>query len=338
MKDKLGGLGLVTAVSLVAWVLQLLELKLWGHAPLEGLVLAILLGMGLCSLRPLTPRETPGVKFAAKPLLEFAVVLLGASINAATLVASGPKLAGAVIGLVLAGIVIGRLAGQLLGLAPKLATLVACGNAICGNSAIAALAPVLEAEDEQVAASIAYTAILGIGLVLLLPPAVALLGLDARQGGILAGLTVYAVPQVLAAASAGGPVAIQIGTLVKLTRVLMLGPVVFFFALRHRRGASHTETGSGVGSAASWQQFVPPFILGFLLLAALRSCGLLDTNAAGLLREVAGWLTLAAMAGLGLQADLRTVRNAGRPVLLTALISLASLFLLALGLIRGLQL
>lgn len=334
VKDKLWGLGLVMAVSLVAWGLQSLELELWGHAPLEGLVLAILLGMILCSLRPLTPRETPGVKFAAKPLLELAVVLLGASINANTLIQSGPKLAGAVIALVLATILIGRLAGQLLGLPPKLATLVACGNAICGNSAIAALAPVIEAEDEQVAASIAYTAILGIGLVLLMQPAVALLGLDGRQGGILAGLTVYAVPQVLAAASAGGPVAIQIGTLVKLTRVLMLGPVVFFFALRHRRSNSHSE----VQSVATWQQFVPPFILGFLLLAALRSCGLIDTQAAGLLREIAGWLTLAAMAGLGLQADLRTVRNAGRPVLLTALISLASLFLLAVGLMRGLQL
>lgn len=329
LRSHLPGLGWVLAVSLAAWGLQTLQMRLWGHAPLEGLVLAILLGMLLCSWRPLPAAARPGVKFAAKPVLEGAVVLLGASINAATLIQSGPRLAVAVLTLVLTAIGIGRLAGRLLGLSPQLATLVACGNAICGNSAIAALAPVIDADEEQVAAAVAYSALLGIVVVLIMPLVVSWLDFDVRQGGLLAGMTVYAVPQVLAAASAGGQVAIQLGTLVKLTRVLMLGPVVFFFALRRHRH---------LPQSARWQQFVPPFILGFLLLALLRSAGAIGPHLAGQLREVAGWLTLAAMAALGLQADLRTVRNAGRPVLLTALISLLGIFGLAVGLIRLLEL
>jgi uncharacterized membrane protein YadS len=104
--------------------------------------------------------------------------------------------------------------------------LVACGNSICGNSAIAAVAPVIGADGEDVAASIAFTAVLGVVVVLLLPFLAPLLHLSGLQYGVLAGLTVYAVPQVLAATAPLGMVAVQMGTLVKLVRVLMLGPVV----------------------------------------------------------------------------------------------------------------
>src|SRR5690606_37559890 len=100
--------------------------------------------------------------------------------------------------------------------------LVACGNSICGNSAIAAVAPVIGATSRDVAASIAFTAVLGIGMVLSLPLLVPLLDLSETQFGVLAGLTVYAVPQVLAATTPVGALSVQLGTLVKLVRVLML--------------------------------------------------------------------------------------------------------------------
>src|SRR6185503_5950264 len=115
---------------------------------------------------------------------------------------------------------------RVLGLPKRMAVLVACGNSICGNSAIAAVAPVIGARGEDVASSIAFTAILGVIVVLALPLLVPLLALTDTQYGILAGLSVYAVPQVLAATMPVGMVSVQIGTLVKLLRVLMLGPVV----------------------------------------------------------------------------------------------------------------
>ncbi|WP_159181879.1 putative sulfate exporter family transporter, partial [Escherichia coli] len=100
---------------------------------------------------------------------------------------------------------------RLLGLKTKLAILIACGNSICGNSAIAAVAPVIEADGDDIASSISFTAILGVLMVLGLPLLIPLLKLTATQYGILAGLTVYAVPQVLAATVPAGIVSTQIG-------------------------------------------------------------------------------------------------------------------------------
>src|SRR5690606_31975522 len=116
-----------------------------------------------------------------------------------------------------------------------LALLIACGNAICGNSAIAAVAPVIRAEREQVASAIAFTAVLGVVAVLGLPLLIAPLALSDTEYGVLAGLTVYAVPQVIAAAFPVSVAAGQMATLVKLARVLLLGPVVLLLALLHRQ-------------------------------------------------------------------------------------------------------
>ena len=171
-------------------------------------------------------------------------------------------------------------------------------------------------------------------MVVALPFLVSLLGFNATQYGILAGLTVYAVPQVLAATSGAGIVAVQIGTLVKLTRVLMLGPVVFFFALRQKQHAPREIA----APKADWQQFVPPFILGFIALAVARTLGIVNLAGAEFLHEIANWLTVGAMAGLGLLADIRVVKKAGRPVLFTAVISIAALGALAIALIRTLHL
>ena len=107
-----------------------------------------------------------------------------------------------------------------------MSVLVACGNSICGNSAIAAVAPVIGARADDVASSIAFTAVLGVVVVLGLPLLVPVLDLSLTQYGTLAGLTVYAVPQVLAATVPVSAISAQLGTLVKLVRVLMLGPVV----------------------------------------------------------------------------------------------------------------
>ena len=147
--------------------------------------------------------------------------------------------------------------GRLLGLPKRMAVLVACGNSICGNSAIAAVAPVIGAKPEDVASSIAFTAILGVIVVLALPLLVPLLDLSLTQYGVLAGLTVYAVPQVLAATVPVGLVSTQLGTLVKLVRVLMLGPVVIVPLARRgpharrRRSCACPGAGSCPGSSSA---------------------------------------------------------------------------------------
>jgi uncharacterized integral membrane protein (TIGR00698 family) len=246
------------------------------------------------------------------------------------LFASGPSLALGIVVLVCTALVVGYLMGRAIGLTPKLAVLVACGNAICGNSAIAAVAPVIGAEREDVAAAIALTAVLGVIVVLGLPLLIFPLGLSHYQYGVLAGLSVYAVPQVLAAAFAVSALSGQVATVVKLARVLMLGPVVAFFAVRGSRADRH----SPLASRASRPALVPWFVLGFIALATLRSVGMIPESAAALSKIVAGWLTVGAMAALGLSVDFSSIRRVGSRVVVAAAGSLAALMTLAIVLIR----
>ena len=137
-----------------------------------------------------------------------------------------------------------------------MAILIACGNSICGNSAIAAVAPIIGAKPGDVASSIAFTAVLGVIVVLGLPLLVPILELSLTQYGTLAGLTVYAVPQVLAATLPIGELSNQVGTMVKLVRVLMLGPVVLGLALlagRLREGGAERACARDAGRrSANW--------------------------------------------------------------------------------------
>jgi uncharacterized integral membrane protein (TIGR00698 family) len=317
-------------VSAVAVAGGALEERVLGRAIIEPLVLAILVGMIVRTARGDSPRDEPGVRFVAKDLLEVAVCLLGATMDVPRLFASGPALALGIVLIVCTALALGYGIGRLAGLSPRLAVLVACGNAICGNSAIAAVAPVIGADREDVAASIALTAVLGIGVVLLLPLLIVPLGLSHYQYGVLAGLSVYAVPQVLAAAFAVSTLSGQVATVVKLARVLMLGPVVIFFALRAHRSSSV--------KTLSFKRVVPWFVLGFVILAILRSTGLIPDPASAAAKVVATWLTIAAMAGLGLSVDVRSVKQVGPRVMVAVSCSLVVLIGLAIGLIRTLGL
>ncbi len=328
------GVALCLLVAAAAVGLQHLEARLFGRAWIEGLVLAILLGAAIRSSWTPPARWQGGIDFSARTLLEIAVVLLGASISGAALLSVGlPLLLGIGVVVILA-ILISYGLGRLLKLPHRMAMLVACGNAICGNSAIAAVAPVIGADGEDVSASIAFTAVFGVVVVLLLPLAGAAAHLSAIQYGALAGLTVYAVPQVLAAAAPAGTLAVQIGTLVKLVRVLMLGPVCLVLSLTSGRGSS--GTGDPVNSPRPplrLSRLVPWFILGFLAMIALRSLGLIPTVLQGPLALVTTVLTLVAMAGLGLNTDARAVARSGVKVATTVVLSLIVLTVIAFGLI-----
>ncbi|KAB7782723.1 YeiH family protein [Methylorubrum populi] len=331
------GIALCLALTLVSIGLQHLEEDVFGHPYVEALVIAILLGMAMRTLWQPGPLWRSGIAFSAKQLLEVAVMLLGASISFAAILASGPVLLAAIVATVAVTIAASFAISRLLGLAVRMSILIACGNAICGNSAIAAVAPVIGAGSDDVASSISFTAILGVLMVLGLPLLIPLLGLGAGQYGILAGLTVYAVPQVLAATVPAGLVATQIGTVVKLVRVLMLGPVVVGLSLLAPRFG---ETVAGPNPAGRLRLFklVPWFILGFLVLAACRSLGLVPDPAIAPITRVAGILTVVSMAALGLGVDLRVIGRVGSRVTAAVTLSLVLLLLVSLGLIFTLRL
>lgn len=338
----LPGLALCLGVTGAAFAVQRIEEALFGRAWLEALVLAILIGTAIRSAWTPDQRWLPGITFSAKVLLELAVVLLGASVSAATILAAGPGLLLGIAGVVVVAIGTSFLIGRLLHLPPRMALLVACGNSICGNSAIAAVAPVIGADGDDVAASIGFTAVLGVAVVLGLPLLGLALHLDGLQYGALAGLTVYAVPQVIAAAAPAGAAAVQMGTLVKLVRVLMLGPVCLllsFVAPRLRaetdEAAPHVTTGERPAPGhLPLHHLVPWFIIGFLVLVAARSLELIPHAALAPANEIATLLTVVSMAALGLGVDVRTVAHAGGRVTAAVVLSLLVLGAVSLGLIH----
>ena len=323
------GVLLCAAITLAAFAAERIERVLLGRAWLEALVLAILIGVALRAFWTPGERWHHGVETSAKLLLEIAVVLLGASVSAATVFAAGPALLVGIAAIVMTAIAASFGMGRLLGLPSRMALLVACGNSICGNSAIAAIAPVIDADGDDVAAAIAFTAVLGVLVVLGLPLLGLALGMSPLGYGALAGLTVYAVPQVIAAAAPMGAVAVQMGTLVKLVRVLMLGPVCVTLSLignRAERGATR--------ATPPLHKLVPWFIIGFLALVAARSADLIPHATLAPIAGAATLLTVVSMAALGLSTDLRTVAQAGGRVTAAVCLSLAVLIALAFGLLH----
>ncbi len=325
------GLLLAALIGVVASLLAALEERALGHALIEALVLALLIGVAVRNLLPDATPFVAGTAFAAKPVLELGVGFLGASVDFRQVLAAGPALLGLVLVGVFGGLAINFLIGRSLRLSTKLAILVAVGNAICGNSAIAAVAPVIKAEKKDVASAIALTAVLGVCLVLLLPLLIPLFALNHYQYGVLAGMSVYAVPQVVAAAFPVSQLSGQVATLVKLTRVLLLGPVVVLFAILSRRIGDGGEAKRGIGTYLPW------FVAMFLLLAAARSVGLLPVAVADVLRQISRWLTILAMAGLGFGVELATVRKVGLRVGLAVIASLGFMTGVTLVLLRLLR-
>jgi uncharacterized integral membrane protein (TIGR00698 family) len=319
------GLALCGAVTAAACALEALERVVFGRAWLESLVLAILLGSAIRTGHPPGARFAPGIHVAAKLLLEIAVVLLGASISAGALLADGPGALAGIAAVVAIALTLSYTIGRAFRLPHKMALLVACGNSICGNSAIAAVAPVIDADGKDVAAAIAFTAVLGVLVVLGLPLLAGPLHLTPMQFGMFAGLTVYAVPQVLAATAPLGMASVQMGTLVKLVRVLMLGPTVLVLSL----------LGRGAGARRPpLAHMVPWFIAGFLALLALRSAGLIPAAVLAPAHDAANALTIVSMAALGLEVDARAVLRAGGRVVAVVVLSLLALATIGFLLIR----
>lgn len=316
LMEILPGAAVSAGITGLAQAIVAGEKSLMNFAWVDGLVFAIVIGTLFHTLFGLPEILRAGVAFSSKFLLELAIVCMGASVSVSTVVDAGTLMIAMVAVTVILALMVSYGICRLLGLHHHVATLVACGNSICGNSAIVAAAPVIGARSDDVAAAIAFTAALGIVIVLLLPPLFPASHLSEWQYGVLAGMTVYAVPQVLAATAPIGVTSVQIGTLVKLMRVLMLGPVVLLLRLTKRSGHS---------PALPVASLVPWFILGFFLMMFLRSIDLVPSAVVSTAKETSNILTVVSMAALGLSVNMRTVFASGGRILLAGILSVVAL-------------
>lgn len=317
------GLALTAALGVVAWGVARAAATAYPRAGIDAVVLAILAGVIVRAAWHPRPWALPGISVAARQVLEVAIVLLGVATDARWMARAGAALAIAIASATVAALGAGLLWGRVFGLPRSHALLVASGNAICGNSAIAAVASVTGARREEIASAVAYTALLSLALVLALPFVRAWLALGDLSYGIVTGLTVYAVPQVLAAAYPVSVQAGQVGTMVKLVRVLMLIPLVTGISLLRRRQVQPE------GGALSMRGLVPWYVVGFLVATLCRSGGLVSDGAAGVAQVASHALTIVAMAALGLGVEMEMLRRVGWRTAATATVSLLTLTVIA---------
>ncbi len=275
-------------------------------------------------------RLVDGASLAARYALRVGITLLGARLTLGQLLETGGISALAIILTVSVALLLGTWLARRLGVLPPLSALIAVGMAICGNSAILALSPIVRAPHRETAYAVSTITIFGLFGVLVLPLLGHLLGLTDATFGTWAGLAVNDTAQVVATGYAFSPPAGDVATIVKLTRNLAILPVLLgatWLAVR----ADDGQTGSTTDVAAAGSPLrlvaraIPWFVIGFVVFAALRSIGLLDGTLpsggtlADLCSTLATLLILVALAGVGLATDVRAMVGVGhRPFLLGA--------------------
>ncbi|BDS08171.1 membrane protein [Oceaniferula spumae] len=314
------------AVTAIAWLVHRLPFPPFTiqgavlEHPIGVSILAILLGITLTNVMPMTSLRA-GCKWITAWCIPVAVIFLGAGMELALLAGIGWGLLGIIVSvMILAGIVAWGV-GRALGMNGRSAYLLGVGTAVCGSSAILATSPVTGADDEDVVLTVGVVNIVGLLAMFACVAALSFVALPAEIYGAWAGASIHAVPQVVAAGESHGADAAAMATLVKLTRVTLLAPVVLLTAL--------VVSSRGKKSQASkkreplWR-YVPWFVWGFILLAAIRALGWLPVlefapNEHGVVRvplsqffpDMAKWLLAISMAAIGLQVQLKPMLQAG---------------------------
>jgi len=308
--------------------------------PISPAIIAIFLGVVIRNGFQLPRIVLDGARGIVKKVIPIAIVLTGFSLNLTSI----EKVGGPVLLIIVASIVVATASayffGRMLKLWKRTALLIGAGTAICGNSAIVAVAPLIEATEKDLMLSMSTINLLGLPLMFVFPVAGAALGLSDQAFGVWAGTSIHAVPQVVAAAFAFSAGAGSIATLVKLVRVALLAPFTFVVAIAYSR---RKRTGMPI----RYWRLVPSFFWGFVAAALINTLGLAPSlvfhpawqtsftiSTAGVLVDTAGLLLTLAMAAMGLDADLHFLLRAGGRAALVGIVSCLALCVVSLLLIR----
>ncbi|WP_152347616.1 YeiH family protein [Brevibacterium sp. CFH 10365] len=352
----LPGLAVAAAATAVAWPISMLL------PVLSPLLVAIVLGILLGNLVPDLPETfMPGLNFAAKPLLRLGIVALGAQVVLGDILDLGWLVLVLAAVIVAAGILSAIALAKPLKVDRPLAVLIGSGFGICGAAAVAGVESTLKSKKEDVAAAIGLVVLFGTLMIAIVPGLSTAMGLSPETAGMWGGAATHEVAQVVAIGGIIGPAALEIAVLVKLARVIMLAPTVAVFSYAVRRaenrapansttetadGSAETsaEAGSGASSAGSVSTttkaapaqgkrppIVPLFVVGFLVMAALRTFGLLPEFAVTGLSWIQTVCLAMAMFALGRGVQWRSLKNLGaRPIALATLVTII-VALIALG-------
>ena len=307
----LPGLAVAVVVACVAALLGQLVPLIGG--PVFGILLGVVAAAGLRPLR--AQRMTAGYRTAGTFVLQASIVVLGTGLSLGEVAQVGATSLPVMLGTLAVALGGAALVGRALGLDADTRTLIGVGTGICGASAIAAASAALKPKDSDVAYAIGTIFTFNIAAVLLFPPLGHLLGLGAHSFGLWAGTAVNDTSSVVAAAESYGGGASSYAIVVKLTRSLMIIPIVMaLVALRSKRQRAAEGPSR---SRLPWRRMVPAFIVGFVLAAALDTVGAVPASWHPGLSALGTFLVTVALAGIGLNLRIAEMRRAGaRPLLL----------------------
>lgn len=323
---------------------------------ISEILVAVLLGLILRNTLGLGVRQKAGIKFAIQRVLRLGIVLLGLRLSLQDVAATGVTALALVSICIIAALLIAYLAGRLFHVPPRLAALIGVGTAICGNTAIVATAPVLDADEEEMGFAVATITLFGLLAVVVYPLVGRQMGLSDHSFGLWAGTAVNDTSQVVAVGAIFSQAALDVATVVKLTRNTLMAPLIVLMGLVYTRG-QHRKLSSQAAAAArlDWRKLIPGFVLGFLLMSLIRTVGVAlgvlpqELANAGNLQAAANFLKaldgvskfaiLMALSAVGLNTDLASLRRIGiKPLmigtwvaLLLALLSLSLILFTPLG-------
>ncbi|MDX6283972.1 MAG: hypothetical protein QOH03_5043 [Kribbellaceae bacterium] len=316
--------GLLVVLALAAAAVPLGRLVPVIGGPVFGIVLGVLAGVLVPALRGSWSR--PGYEFASKTLLQLSIVVLGTGLSLQQVVKVGGESLPVMLGTLTVALGGAWLFGRLLGVRGDTQTLIGVGTAICGASAIAAATAAIGAKRSSVAYALATIFTFNVVAVLAFPPLGHLLGLDAQAFGLWAGTAINDTSSVVAAGYTYSQAAGDQALVVKLTRSLMLIPIVIgLVILKSRREAAATGRTSEARPVAAgklpWRRMVPLFLVGFVVAAGLRTLGVVPDAWQESLSLVGTFLITSALVAIGLSMRPSELRKAGwRPLALGALL------------------
>lgn len=321
-RKNAAGIAFCVVMSIPAWHIGQ-RLPIIG-APVAG----ILIGILASNLFGIHDALKSGIQAGSKKILQMAIVLLGFQMNLNNLMILDVSAMFLIASVMIASFLVASFVGAAAGVSSNGKILVGVGSAICGGSAIAAAAPVVEASDEEVASAISTIFLFNVIAALVFPAMGRLMGMSDVQFGMWAGSAINDTSSVVAAGYSFSETAGKTAIIVKLVRTLMIIPVVFglaFFLTRSGKQAA--------GSHCSFIKIFPWFVVGFLLACVANSINMLPSAAMSLWGQTGRFLIITAMVAIGCGANLKTLlRQGGRTVFLgfccAVSVTLVSLFIL----------
>ena len=317
----LPGFAMALVIAAIAKLLEgLLPIHLIGAS-----VIALFIGMILNHFWKPNRLFATGLKFTSKKILKFAIILLGASLNIRIVLEVGKLSLCVMVFTLLTCFGIGHFVGRALKINWKLSNLISAGTGICGGSAIAAIAPVIDADDSDIAYAMSATFLFDMAMIVLFPIMGQAMGLTDMASGLWAGMAVNDTSSVVAAGYAFSEAAGDFATMVKLTRTLSIIPTVIAFALisAHLKRKEAGAGGTAVKAEFRLVKVIPWFILGFLGLAVINSFGLIPAGVSAGMKDISKFLMIAALAAIGLNTSFKDMKKSGfAPMLHGFIISL----------------